>query len=125
MTRYDEFGTPDLILARCFLAAICLIASDKREQARQAERYALLKPRLPRADDREKVAAEFSTPADGSPNPDTALIGTGALRRGLILLSCGVCGNVIRFLAPRTIPDAAFHEAPEILRACILAPRKD
>ena len=31
-------------------------------------------------------------------------------RRGLVLLSCGVYGNVIRFLAPLTIPDALLKE---------------
>lgn len=31
-------------------------------------------------------------------------------RRGLVLLSCGVNGNVIRFLAPLTIPDALLKE---------------
>ena len=33
-----------------------------------------------------------------------------AARRGLILLSCGVYGNVIRFLAPLTISDALLKE---------------
>jgi 4-aminobutyrate aminotransferase-like enzyme len=31
-------------------------------------------------------------------------------RRGLVLLSCGVYGNVIRFLAPLTISDALLKE---------------
>jgi 4-aminobutyrate aminotransferase/(S)-3-amino-2-methylpropionate transaminase len=31
-------------------------------------------------------------------------------RNGLILLSCGVNGNVIRFLAPLTISDALLKE---------------
>jgi 4-aminobutyrate aminotransferase/(S)-3-amino-2-methylpropionate transaminase len=31
-------------------------------------------------------------------------------RNGLLLLSCGVYGNVIRFLAPLTIPDALLKE---------------
>jgi 4-aminobutyrate aminotransferase/(S)-3-amino-2-methylpropionate transaminase len=31
-------------------------------------------------------------------------------RLGLILLSCGVYGNVIRFLAPLTIPEALMKE---------------
>jgi 4-aminobutyrate aminotransferase / (S)-3-amino-2-methylpropionate transaminase / 5-aminovalerate transaminase len=31
-------------------------------------------------------------------------------RRGLILLSCGIYGNVVRFLAPLTIPDALLKE---------------
>jgi 4-aminobutyrate aminotransferase / (S)-3-amino-2-methylpropionate transaminase / 5-aminovalerate transaminase len=33
-----------------------------------------------------------------------------AARKGLILLSCGMYGNVIRFLAPLTIPDALLKE---------------
>jgi 4-aminobutyrate aminotransferase / (S)-3-amino-2-methylpropionate transaminase / 5-aminovalerate transaminase len=33
-----------------------------------------------------------------------------AARNGLLLLSCGVYGNVIRFLAPLTIPDALLKE---------------
>jgi len=33
-----------------------------------------------------------------------------AARRGLLLLSCGIYGNVIRFLAPLTITDALLKE---------------
>ncbi|MEZ5984027.1 MAG: hypothetical protein R3C54_17145 [Parvularculaceae bacterium] len=39
--------------------------------------------------------------------------------RGLILLTCGVYGNVIRFLAPVTIGDAVFEEALDIIEASI------
>jgi 4-aminobutyrate aminotransferase len=38
-------------------------------------------------------------------------------RRGLVLLSCGVYGNVIRFLAPLTMPDAQLAEGLAILEA--------
>lgn len=38
-------------------------------------------------------------------------------RRGLVLLSCGVYSNVIRFLMPLTIPDALFAEGMAILEA--------
>ncbi len=70
------------------------------------------------------VAAEFNT-ADGSaPNPDmTNRIRMEALKRGLILLTCGVYGNVIRFLAPITIQDEIFAEAMEILEESIAAAR--
>ena len=34
---------------------------------------------------------------------------------GLLLLTCGVYGNVIRFLYPLTIPDAQFTKALDIL----------
>jgi 4-aminobutyrate aminotransferase-like enzyme len=33
-----------------------------------------------------------------------------AARKGLVLLSCGIYGNVIRFLAPLTISDALLKE---------------
>jgi 4-aminobutyrate aminotransferase len=66
------------------------------------------------------VAAELNT-ADGiTPNPEMAnAIRAEALSRGLVLLTCGVYGNVIRFLAPITIPDAIFAEAMDILEASI------
>lgn len=34
-----------------------------------------------------------------------------ALSKGLILLTCGICGNLIRFLHTLTIPDAHFDAA--------------
>ena len=46
-----------------------------------------------------------------------------ALKRGLILLTCGVYGNVIRFLAPITIPDAHFSEAMQVLEDAVAAAR--
>jgi 4-aminobutyrate aminotransferase len=70
------------------------------------------------------VAAEFNTANGEAPNPDlTARIRAEALKRGLVLLTCGVYGNVIRFLAPLTIPDAVFAEALDILEASIDAAR--
>jgi len=70
------------------------------------------------------VAVEFANP--GNHEPDAGLtnrIRLEALQRGLILLTCGVYGNVIRFLAPITIPDAHFAEAMEILEASVAAAR--
>ena len=40
-------------------------------------------------------------------------------RRGLVLLSCGMYANVIRFLMPLTIPDALFAEGLAILEAAL------
>ena len=42
-----------------------------------------------------------------------------ALKQGLLLLTCGVYGNVIRFLFPLTIEDAVFDEAMLILDAVL------
>lgn len=66
------------------------------------------------------VAAEFNTADGGAPDPDfTNAIRIEALKRGLILLTCGVHGNVVRFLAPLTIPDTVFAEAMDIIEASI------
>jgi 4-aminobutyrate aminotransferase len=70
------------------------------------------------------VAAEFNTRDGKAPNPDlTNAIRAEALKRGLILLTCGVYGNVIRFLAPITVPDDIFAEALDILEESVDAAR--
>jgi 4-aminobutyrate aminotransferase len=49
----------------------------------------------------------------------TAAILTHAEARGLILLSCGTRLNVVRLLAPLTIPDAVLAEGLDILAAAL------
>jgi 4-aminobutyrate aminotransferase len=62
------------------------------------------------------VAVEFNDPATGKPSPEfTRQVQQKAQEEGLLLLSCGVYGNVIRFLYPLTIPDAQFSQALTIL----------
>lgn len=71
------------------------------------------------------VAVEFANPASTAPDPDFAnAVRAAALERGLVLLTCGVYGNVIRFLAPITIPDDVFAEAMDIIEAAIDAARR-
>lgn len=66
------------------------------------------------------VAAEFYDPKTGEPSPEiTNTIQKIAMSRGLILLTCGVYANVIRFLYPLTIPQAQFDAALEIIREAI------
>ncbi|WP_323017204.1 4-aminobutyrate--2-oxoglutarate transaminase [Castellaniella sp.] len=67
------------------------------------------------------VAAEFRHP-DGRPDPDTAAgIQRRALEHGLILLTCGAYGNVIRFLFPLTIPDGLLDDGLAILMDAMAA----
>ena len=57
-----------------------------------------------------------------SKEPDaavTAAILAAAEKRGLILLSCGTEANVVRLLAPLTIPDAVLEEGLGILTASV------
>jgi 4-aminobutyrate aminotransferase len=70
------------------------------------------------------VAVEFGSGGQGGGEPDadfTKRVQAQALQRGLILLSCGVNANVIRFLFPLTIAEAVFDEALGILRESLLA----
>lgn len=63
------------------------------------------------------IAIEFNDPTTGKPSPDiTRDVQQAALEQGLLLLTCGVYGNVIRFLYPLTIPQAQFTQALNILK---------
>lgn len=91
------------------------------------DRLAALRSRVPEMADIRgpgfMVAAEFIG-TDGTPDAAmTNRIRQEALARGLLLLTCGVHGNVIRFLAPLTIPDDQFAQALDILEQSILAAR--
>ncbi|MDP1657913.1 MAG: 4-aminobutyrate--2-oxoglutarate transaminase, partial [Methylotenera sp.] len=62
------------------------------------------------------IAAEFFDPATNEPSLDVVKrVQQAALAEGLILLTCGVYGNAIRFLYPLTIQDALFDEALDII----------
>ncbi|AGS19974.1 4-aminobutyrate--2-oxoglutarate transaminase [Rhizobium etli] len=66
-------------------------------------------------------AVEFNDRRTGLPSADFANnVRLAALDKGLILLTCGVHGNVIRFLAPITIQDDVFGEALDILETSML-----
>jgi 4-aminobutyrate aminotransferase len=67
------------------------------------------------------VAVEFNK-ADGTPDADfTKAVQKRAQEAGLILLTCGVYGNVIRFLFPLTIEDSVLAEGLDILAAAMTA----
>ena len=64
------------------------------------------------------IAAEFFDPATGEPSAAIAQkIQQQALEQGLLLLTCGQYGNVIRFLYPLTIPQDQFAKALDIIKA--------
>jgi len=65
-------------------------------------------------------AVEFKDAATGLPSAEFAnAVRLRALDRGLILLTCGVYGNVIRFLSPITTQDGVFTEGLDILESAI------
>lgn len=65
-------------------------------------------------------AVEFNDVKKGLPSAEFAnAVRLKALDKGLILLTCGVYGNVIRFLSPITIQDGVMTEALDILETSI------
>jgi len=66
------------------------------------------------------VAVEFNQPGTDQPDADfTKRVQAKALARNLILLSCGVNANVLRFLFPLTTSDKIFDEALDILESAL------
>jgi 4-aminobutyrate aminotransferase/(S)-3-amino-2-methylpropionate transaminase len=68
------------------------------------------------------VAIEFVVP--GTTEPDAALaaaVAQACIAEGVIVLTCGTYGNVIRFLPPLSIPDALLHEGLDVVAAALAA----
>ena len=67
------------------------------------------------------MAIEFSDPQTGQPLPEvTKAVIAQAQKNGLILLSCGVKGNVIRLLPPLTIEPEVLSEGLDRLENILL-----
>jgi 4-aminobutyrate aminotransferase-like enzyme len=70
------------------------------------------------------VALELRDPRTQAPLAERVKrVQAHALEQGLLLLGCGVDGNVLRFLFPLTIEEALFDEGLSILRQSLLATR--
>jgi len=66
------------------------------------------------------VAAEFVKP--GTTEPDAALAGgvaKAAIAQGVVVLTCGTYGNVIRFLPPLSIGDELLAEGLDVVAAAL------
>jgi 4-aminobutyrate aminotransferase len=92
---------------------------------RLTARLEQLKARVPRIAEVRgpgaMLAVEFMEPG-GGPDADFAKqVQARALEQGLVLLTCGVHANVIRFLFPLTIQDPVFEEGLDILERALTA----
>lgn len=68
------------------------------------------------------IAVELVKPGTTTPDADlTAAIAAAARLRGVIVLTCGTYGNVLRFLPPLTIGDDLLTEALEVLAEAFAA----
>ena len=68
------------------------------------------------------VAIELVQPGSREPNPQAAAeIAARALAEGVILLTCGTYGNVIRLLPPLVIPDELLVDGLDVLADAVRA----
>lgn len=66
------------------------------------------------------MAIEFVDPATGAPDGALAAeVARASIAEGVIVLTCGTYGNVIRFLPPLSIPDALLEEGLDVLAAAL------
>ena len=66
------------------------------------------------------LAIEFVRPGTREPNPEaTKAVLAKALEQGVITLSCGTYGNVVRLLPPLVIPDDLLADALDVLESAI------
>ena len=67
------------------------------------------------------IAVEFVKPGTAGPDgpePDPALasaVAKGCIAQGVVVLTCGTYGNIIRFLPPLTIPDELLAEGLDVV----------
>jgi len=68
------------------------------------------------------IAAEFVDPATGEPDAAlTAAVAKACVAEGVIVLTCGTFGNVIRFLPPLAIGDDLLNEGLDVVAAALAA----
>jgi 4-aminobutyrate aminotransferase / (S)-3-amino-2-methylpropionate transaminase / 5-aminovalerate transaminase len=68
------------------------------------------------------MAVELVEPGTDTPDPAGAkAVATEAHRNGVVVLTCGTYGNVLRFLPPLAISDEQLHEAFDVLDAAFAA----
>ncbi|MHA7261871.1 4-aminobutyrate--2-oxoglutarate transaminase [Arthrobacter sp. TMN-37] len=66
------------------------------------------------------LAIEFVKPGTTTPNPEaTKAIAAACLKEGVIILTCGTYGNVIRLLPPLVIGDELLLDGLDVLEAAI------
>jgi 4-aminobutyrate aminotransferase/(S)-3-amino-2-methylpropionate transaminase len=116
------------------LAAIETIEADGLvDRARQIERLMLDRlHRLQADDDRvgdvrgrgAMIAVELVRPGTVEPDPQLARqVAVAAHRQGVVVLTCGTYGNVLRFLPPLVITDALLEEGLDVVASALEATR--
>ncbi|MBC7275867.1 4-aminobutyrate--2-oxoglutarate transaminase [Nocardioides sp.] len=123
------YGGNPLACAAALAVIETIEAEDLLSRARQIEERLLGRLRDLQAGDPRigdvrgrgaMIAAEFVDPATGDPDGATAkAVAAYAHSQGVIALTCGTWGNVIRFLPPLSISDELLDDALDVLTTAL------
>ncbi len=103
-----------------------LAASARSIETRIVDRFTAAQASDPRIGDIRgrgaMMAVEFVDPATGEPDAAlTARVAKAAHQAGVIVLTCGTYGNVVRFLPPLTIPLELLDEGLDVVLEALTA----
>jgi len=103
-----------------------LAASARAIETRIVDRFTAAQASDPRIGDIRgrgaMMAVEFVDPATGEPDAAlTARVAKAAHQAGVIVLTCGTYGNVVRFLPPLTIPLELLDEGLDVVLEALAA----
>ena len=123
------YGGNPLACAAALAVIETIEAEDLLTRARQIEERLLGRLRDLQKDDPRigdvrgrgaMIAAEFVDPATGNPDGAAAkAVAAYAHSQGVITLTCGTWGNVIRFLPPLSISDELLDDALDVLTTAL------
>jgi 4-aminobutyrate aminotransferase/(S)-3-amino-2-methylpropionate transaminase len=123
------YGGNPLACAAALAVIETIEAEDLLTRARQIEERLLGRLRDLQKDDPRigdvrgrgaMIAAEFVDPATGNPDGAAAkAVAAYAHSQGVITLTCGTWGNVIRFLPPLSISDELLDDALDVLATAL------
>jgi 4-aminobutyrate aminotransferase/(S)-3-amino-2-methylpropionate transaminase len=99
-----------------------LISAAKRIEAIMLPRLRLMRTSFPIIGDVRgrgaMLAVELVEPGTKNPNPAAAqTVAHACHAAGLVVLTCGTYGNVLRFLPPLVIPEHLLHEGLDVIEA--------
>jgi len=119
------YGGNPLACAAALATIETIMSDDLVARAREIEHLMFTRFNRVQADDSRlgdvrgrgaMIAVELVKAGSHEPDADlTRAVATAAHQQGLIVLTCGTYGNVLRFLPPLSISDELLHEGLDIL----------
>jgi len=101
-----------------------LVAAAREIETQMLDRLGAMAARFPAIGDVRgrgaMIAVELVRPGSTEPDPaTTAMVNAACHRAGVVTLTCGTYGNVLRFLPPLVMPPALLGEALDVIEESV------